>query len=68
MINEYLFHTENQVTMRTKMTESGDSVAEWLGTPACHRSSGIAMAPGSDEGDVHILDMTSLKIDSDTIS
>ena len=42
------------------MTESGDSVAEWLGTPACHRSSGIAMAPGSDEGDVHILDMTSL--------
>ena len=50
------------------MTESGDSVAEWLGTPACHRSSGIAMAPGSDEGDVHILDMTSLKIDSDTIS
>ena len=26
------------------------------------------MAPGSDEGDVHILDMTSLKIDSDMTS
>ena len=42
------------------MSAAGDSVVEWLGTPACHRSSGIAMAPGSDEGDVHILDMTSL--------
>ena len=60
MINEYLFHTKNQVSIENMMTESGDSVAEWLGTPACHRSSGIAMTPGSDEGDVHILDMTSL--------
>ena len=68
MINEYLFHTKNQVSIENMMTESGDSVAEWLGTPACHRSSGIAMAPGSDEGDVHILDMTSLKIDSDMTS
>ena len=63
-INEFLSRTEERLktfyTLENVMSAAGDSVVEWLGTPACHRSSGIAMAPGSDEGDVHILDMTSL--------